>query len=75
MKLVSKINENHIKSNADNSENIRFSYIIDNYWHPVIVINRSMTIIYINHLVKNIFPTANIGENISIISREPKRFL
>ena len=31
MKLVSKINENHIKSNADNSEkNIRFSYIIDN---------------------------------------------
>ena len=73
MKLVSKINENHIKSNADNSEkNIRFSYIIDNYWHPVIVINRSMTIIYINHLVKGIFPTANIGENISIISREPK---
>ena len=73
MKLVTKIDENHIRSNAENSaKNIRYSNIIDNYWHPVIVINRNMTIIYINHLVKGIFPTANIGENISSISREPK---
>ena len=70
MKLVTKIDENHIRSNANNSaKNIRYSNIIDNYWHPVIVINRNMTIIYINQLVKGIFPTANIGENISSISR------
>ena len=76
MKLVTKIDENHIRSNAENSaKNIRYSNIIDNYWHPVIVINRNMTIIYINHLVKGIFPTANIGENISSISREPKLIL
>jgi len=73
IKSIIKIIENLISINTERSNKYnRFSYIIEGYSQPVIVINRNMMIVYTNQLIKNIFPMANTGENISIISREPK---
>ena len=73
IKSIIKIIENQISINTERSNKYnRFSHIIEGYSQPVIIINRNMMIVYTNQLVKNIFPMANTGENISIISREPK---
>ena len=73
MRLVVELNNNHIKTNNDNTiKNIRYNHIIDNYWHPVMVIDKNMNIIYSNKLLRSIFPRAELGTNISAFSRNPK---
>ena len=73
MRLVVELNNNHIKTNNDNTiKNIRYNHIIENYWHPVMVIDKNMNIIYSNKLLRSIFPRAELGTNISAFSRNPK---
>ena len=48
MRLVVELNNNHIKTYNDNTiKNIRYNHIIENYWHPVMVIDKNMNIITI----------------------------
>ena len=73
MRLVVELNNNHIKTYNDNTiKNIRYNHIIENYWHPVMVIDKNMNIIYSNKLLRSIFPRAELGTNISAFSRNPK---